>query len=210
MRGRPPQTPGVLTIRMRSAGCSTAGVIRPAPSCECGSKCVPYRSSYSGTGRSINPVPHPQLGPRSRDYVSTTCRATAPTTRSRSPSFRKPGPYATRPGDVLRWPPLSRSPCTAWFFDAFQILWGADESDRRCRDRGLHPRLHGAGGWIGKGEQGLKGYFLGERNMPAWAVMISIVATETSTVTFLSVPGEAYRGRTSSSSSCRWATWSAG
>jgi SSS family transporter len=49
------------------------------------------------------------------------------------------------------------------------------------------------GGWIGKGEQGLKGYFLGERNMPAWAVMISIVATETSTVTFLSVPGEAYR-----------------
>jgi solute:Na+ symporter, SSS family len=49
------------------------------------------------------------------------------------------------------------------------------------------------GGWIGKGEQGLKGYFLGERNMPAWAVMISIVATETSTVTFLSVPGEAYQ-----------------
>ena len=49
------------------------------------------------------------------------------------------------------------------------------------------------GGWIGgKGEQGLKGYFLGERNMPAWAVMISIVATETSTVTFLSVPGTAY------------------
>ncbi|AMV35821.1 sodium:solute symporter [Planctomyces sp. SH-PL62] len=51
------------------------------------------------------------------------------------------------------------------------------------------------GGWIGgKGDQGLKGYFLGERNMPAWAVMISIVATETSTVTFLSVPGEAYKG----------------
>ncbi|MDG3007550.1 sodium:solute symporter [Paludisphaera mucosa] len=51
------------------------------------------------------------------------------------------------------------------------------------------------GGWIGgRGDQGLKGYFLGERNMPAWAVMISIVATETSTVTFLSVPGEAYKG----------------
>jgi len=50
------------------------------------------------------------------------------------------------------------------------------------------------GGWIGgKGDQGLKGYFLGERNMPVWAVMISIVATETSTVTFLSVPGEAYK-----------------
>lgn len=41
---------------------------------------------------------------------------------------------------------------------------------------------------------GLKGYFLGESNIPAWAVMISIVATETSAVTFLSVPGIAFRG----------------
>src|SRR5579875_48932 len=40
---------------------------------------------------------------------------------------------------------------------------------------------------------GLKGYFLGESNIPAWAVMISIVATETSAVTFLSVPGSSYR-----------------
>lgn len=43
-------------------------------------------------------------------------------------------------------------------------------------------------------EGGLRGYFLGERDIPAWAVMISIVATETSAVTFLSVPGIAYRG----------------
>lgn len=42
--------------------------------------------------------------------------------------------------------------------------------------------------------KGLKGYFLGESNIPGWAVMISIVATETSAVTFLSVPGIAYRG----------------
>ena len=41
----------------------------------------------------------------------------------------------------------------------------------------------------GPGGKGLKGYFLGESNIPAWAVMISIVATETSAVTFLSVPG---------------------
>ncbi len=46
----------------------------------------------------------------------------------------------------------------------------------------------------GAGGQGLKGYFLGESNIPAWAVMISIVATETSAVTFLSVPGRGYRG----------------
>ncbi len=41
--------------------------------------------------------------------------------------------------------------------------------------------------------QGLKDYFLGERDIPAWAVMISIVATETSAVTFLSVPGNSGR-----------------
>ncbi len=50
------------------------------------------------------------------------------------------------------------------------------------------------GAYIGSGTRELKGYFLGERNIPAWAVMISIVATETSTATFLSVPGIAYKG----------------
>jgi SSS family transporter len=50
------------------------------------------------------------------------------------------------------------------------------------------------GAYLGSRSQGLKGYFLGESNIPAWAVMISIVATETSTATFLSVPGVAYRG----------------
>ena len=48
------------------------------------------------------------------------------------------------------------------------------------------------GAWLGSRSQGLKGYFLAESNIPAWAVMISIVATETSTVTVLSVPGVAY------------------
>ena len=52
------------------------------------------------------------------------------------------------------------------------------------------------GAWFGStgAARGLKGYFLGERNIPAWAVMVSIVATETSAVTFLSVPGIAYAG----------------
>jgi SSS family solute:Na+ symporter len=49
------------------------------------------------------------------------------------------------------------------------------------------------GSWLGSKSQGLKGYFLAESDVPAWAVMISIVATETSTATFLSVPGVAYR-----------------
>ena len=50
------------------------------------------------------------------------------------------------------------------------------------------------GAWLGSRSQGLKGYFLAESDIPAWAVMISIVATETSTATFLSVPGVAYSG----------------
>jgi solute:Na+ symporter, SSS family len=50
------------------------------------------------------------------------------------------------------------------------------------------------GAWLGSRSQGLKGYFLGESNIPAWAIMISIVATETSTATFLSVPAVAYKG----------------
>jgi solute:Na+ symporter, SSS family len=50
------------------------------------------------------------------------------------------------------------------------------------------------GARLGSGAKGLKGYFLGEKNIPAFAVMISIVATETSTATFLSVPGIACKG----------------
>jgi solute:Na+ symporter, SSS family len=50
------------------------------------------------------------------------------------------------------------------------------------------------GARLGSNSEGLKGYFLGESNIPAWAVMLSIVATETSTATFLSVPGVAYKG----------------
>lgn len=37
-------------------------------------------------------------------------------------------------------------------------------------------------------------YFLGARRLPAWAVMLSIVATETSALTVISVPGIAARG----------------
>ena len=35
-------------------------------------------------------------------------------------------------------------------------------------------------------------YFVGDRNVAWWLVLISIVATETSTVTFLSIPGKGY------------------
>src|SRR5664279_4582901 len=49
------------------------------------------------------------------------------------------------------------------------------------------------GAWLGKGQKDAKDYFLGGHAMPWWAVMASIVATETSALTFLSVPGDAYR-----------------
>lgn len=37
-----------------------------------------------------------------------------------------------------------------------------------------------------------KDYFLGSKNIPWWAICFAIVATETSTITFISVPGMAY------------------
>ncbi|TWU23648.1 sodium:solute symporter [Bythopirellula polymerisocia] len=43
--------------------------------------------------------------------------------------------------------------------------------------------------WVGRGQKSTVDYFLGNRSLPTWAVLLSIVATETSTVTFLSIPG---------------------
>ena len=50
------------------------------------------------------------------------------------------------------------------------------------------------GAWLGRGQKGGDAYFLGSRSLPWGAVMLSVVATETSTLTFLSVPGVAYLG----------------
>jgi len=46
--------------------------------------------------------------------------------------------------------------------------------------------------WVGRGTHSTVDYFLGGRSLPWWAVLLSIVATETSTVTFLSIPGVAF------------------
>src|SRR5580704_17316722 len=45
-----------------------------------------------------------------------------------------------------------------------------------------------------RGQQNLRDYFLGSRSAPWWAIMCSIVATETSTLTIISTPGIAYGG----------------
>ena len=43
--------------------------------------------------------------------------------------------------------------------------------------------------WVGRGGKSSADYFLGDRSLPWGALLLSIVATETSTVTFLSIPG---------------------
>jgi solute:Na+ symporter, SSS family len=53
--------------------------------------------------------------------------------------------------------------------------------------------------WFGlrfrkQGERSMKSYFLADRNIPWWAIALSIVAAETSTLTVISVPGIAFTG----------------
>lgn len=52
----------------------------------------------------------------------------------------------------------------------------------------------GMGLWLSRGQSSSSDYFLGARNLPAWSVMLSIVATETSAVTVISTPGIGARG----------------
>jgi len=49
-----------------------------------------------------------------------------------------------------------------------------------------------AGLWFGRRQQTTRQYFLASKNVPWWAIAASIVATETSTITFISVPGTAW------------------
>ena len=48
------------------------------------------------------------------------------------------------------------------------------------------------GAWFGRKQKTTADYFLGDRSVPWWAVAFSIVATETSTITFISIPGVAF------------------
>ncbi len=50
-------------------------------------------------------------------------------------------------------------------------------------------------GWhFSRGQKDIRDYFVGDRDVPWWAITFSIVATETSTATFVSVPGLAFGG----------------
>jgi SSS family solute:Na+ symporter len=50
------------------------------------------------------------------------------------------------------------------------------------------------GVWLGKNQKDAQKYFVADRSLPWWAVMFSIVASETSALTFISIPGLAYTG----------------
>lgn len=52
----------------------------------------------------------------------------------------------------------------------------------------------GIGAWIGRHQKDTTDYFLGGRQIPWFAVTFSIVATETSVLTFISIPALSYRG----------------
>src|SRR3954469_4660582 len=48
--------------------------------------------------------------------------------------------------------------------------------------------------YVGRRQKDAKDYFVADRAIPWWAVMFSIVASETSALTFISIPGLAYVG----------------
>ncbi|WP_343307538.1 sodium:solute symporter [Chitinophaga niabensis] len=48
------------------------------------------------------------------------------------------------------------------------------------------------GVWKSRGQKDLDSYFLGNRTMPWYIVLLSIVGTQASAITFLSAPGQAY------------------
>jgi SSS family solute:Na+ symporter len=50
------------------------------------------------------------------------------------------------------------------------------------------------GVWLGRDQKDAKDYFVASSAIPWWAIMFSVVATETSALTFISIPSVAYLG----------------
>ena len=46
--------------------------------------------------------------------------------------------------------------------------------------------------WLGRGQKTARAYFVVDGVVPWWAILFSVVATETSAITFISIPGLAY------------------
>ena len=50
------------------------------------------------------------------------------------------------------------------------------------------------GSWFARYQKTTRDYFLTDRSVPWWAICFTIVATETSTLTFIGIPAQAYGG----------------
>src|SRR5215813_11928136 len=50
------------------------------------------------------------------------------------------------------------------------------------------------GSWFAQFQKTTRDYFLTDQSVPGWAICCTIVATETSTLTFIGVPAQAYAG----------------
>lgn len=50
------------------------------------------------------------------------------------------------------------------------------------------------GVWLGRDQKDAKDYFVAGKAIPWWAILFSVVATETSALTFISIPAVAYAG----------------
>jgi solute:Na+ symporter, SSS family len=50
------------------------------------------------------------------------------------------------------------------------------------------------GVWLGRTQKDARDYFVAGKTIPWWAILFSVVATETSAITFISIPGVAYLG----------------
>src|SRR5262245_15648210 len=50
------------------------------------------------------------------------------------------------------------------------------------------------GSWLGRFQKTTRYFFLTDRSVPWWAVCFTVVATETSTLTFIGIPAAAYAG----------------
>lgn len=48
------------------------------------------------------------------------------------------------------------------------------------------------GVWLGRSQKSARDYFVADKAIPWWAILFSVVATETSALTFISIPGLAY------------------
>lgn len=83
---------------------------------------------------------------------------------------------------------------------------GGDRIPAGCYTRGVFGALDYAvlagyfllcaavGWWTGRGQKNAGEFFKGGGAMPTWAVCLSILASETSALTFCAVPGQAYSG----------------